>query len=57
MGPAALDCKPGIEQIFIKAPKNIDQNDFERKLYLVRKIFTKKLRQESNLSQALMFYA
>ena len=57
VGPAALDCKPGIEQIFIKAPKNIDQNDFERKLYLVRKIFTKKLRQESNLSQALMFYA
>jgi len=57
VGPAALDCKPGIEQVFIKAPKNIDQNDFERKLYLVRKIFTKKLRQESNLSQALMFYA
>ena len=57
VGPAALDCKPEIEQIFIKAPKNIDQNDFERKLYLVRKIFTKKLRQESNLSQALMFYA
>ena len=43
VGPAALDCKPGIEQIFINAPKNTDQNDFERKLYLVRKIFTKKL--------------
>jgi len=57
VGPAALDCKPNIEQIFIKAQKNVDQNGFERKLYLVRKIFTKKLRQESNLSQALMFYA
>ena len=57
IGPAALDCKPEIEQVFIRAPKNIDQNDFERQLYLVRKIFTKKLRQESNLSQALMFYA
>ena len=56
VGPAALDCKPEIEQIFIKAPKNIDQNDFERKLYLARKIFTKELRQKSNLSQALMFY-
>ena len=42
VGPAALDCKPEIEQIFIKAPKNIDKNDFERKLYLERKIFTKE---------------
>ena len=56
VGPAALDCKPSIEQIIIKSPKDIDQNDFERKLYLVRKIFTKQLRQESHLTQALMFY-
>ena len=56
VGPAALDCKPSIEQIVIKSPNNIDQNDFERKLYLVRKIFTKQLRQESDLTQALMFY-
>ena len=57
VGPAALSCQPKIEQIFIGSKGKISQDEFERKLYLCRKIFSKRLRFEENLSQGLMFYA
>ncbi len=57
VGPAALSCQPEIEQIFIESKGKISQDEFERKLYLCRKIFSKRLRFEENLSQGLMFYA
>ncbi len=57
VGPAALSCQPEIEQIFIGSKGKITQDEFERKLYLCRKIFSKRLRFEENLSQGLMFYA
>ena len=57
VGPAALDCQPKIEQLFVGNKEKISQDDFERKLYLCRKIFSKKLRFEEGLSQGLMFYA
>ena len=57
VGPAALSCQPEIEQIFIGSKGKISQDEFERKLYLCRKIFSKRLRFEENLSQGLMFYA
>ena len=57
VGPAALSCQPEIEQIFIGSKRKISQDEFERKLYLCRKIFSKRLRFEENLSQGLMFYA
>ena len=57
VGPAALSCQPEIEQIFIGSKGKISQDEFERKLYLCRKIFSKRLRFEENLSQGLIFYA
>ena len=57
VGPAALDCQPKIEQLFVGSKGKISQDDFERKLYLCRKIFSKKLRFEKGLTQGLMFYA
>ena len=56
VGPAALSCQPEIEQIFIGSKGKISQDEFERKLYLCRKIFSRRLRFEENLSQGLMFY-
>ena len=57
VGPAAQECQPVMEQVFIGRSKKIDQDDFERKLYLIRKIFSDKLRYQENLSQGLMLYA
>ncbi|MFL2752015.1 MAG: glutamate synthase central domain-containing protein, partial [Gammaproteobacteria bacterium] len=57
VGPAAKECQPVIEQLFIGCSKNIDQDAFERKLYLIRKIFSDRLRYKENLSQGLMLYA
>ena len=57
VGPAALNCQPIIEQLFVGTKGNISQDDFERKLYLCRKIFSKRLRFEEGLTQGLMFYA
>ena len=57
VGPAAKECQPFMEQIFIGSSKNLDQDAFERKLYLIRKIFSDRLRYNENLSQGLMLYA
>ena len=57
VGPAALDCQPIMEQIFIGRSKKIDQEAFERKLFLIRKIFSDRLRYKEGLSQGLMLYA
>ena len=57
VGPAAKECQPVMEQLFIGCSKNIDQDAFERKLYLIRKIFSDQLRYKENLSQGLMLYA
>ena len=56
VGPAALEAQPEIEQVFIES-KESDQDSFERKLFLIRKMFSKKLKFESSLKQASLFYA
>ena len=57
VGPAAKDCQPVMEQVFIGKSKKLDQDQFERKLYLIRKIFSDRLRYKEDLSQGLMLYA
>ena len=37
LGQAALDTEPQIEQVFIQKPDDLDSQDFERKLYILRK--------------------
>ncbi len=57
VGPAALMAQPRIEQLFVAAGADLDQEQFERKLYVIRKRFTHRLRQDTSLSEAKQVYA
>ncbi|MFT7558948.1 MAG: glutamate synthase (NADPH/NADH) large chain [Flavobacteriales bacterium] len=37
LGEAAISTEPAIEQVFIQRPSDLDQQDFERKLFVLRK--------------------
>ncbi len=56
IGPTARSAAPKIEQLFISATTGLQGDAFERVLYLIRKLATRKLRTEMNLKQAEMFY-
>ena len=56
IGPAASACRPFIEQLFIKA-EGVSGDDFERRLYVIRKRFTKELRSRKDLKEGHMVYA
>ena len=57
VGPAAILSQPSIEQLFIKARKVEDQEDFERKLYLIRKRFSHRLRTDMELNERSLLFA
>lgn len=57
VGPAARMAQPQIEQLFIQAAEGLDQESFERALYIIRKRFTHKLRGDASLTEAKMLYA
>ncbi|MES3007933.1 MAG: glutamate synthase large subunit [Pseudomonadota bacterium] len=57
VGPAARTAQPHIAQLFVAAAEGVSQEDFERRLYVIRKRFTHKLRGDSSLSEAKMLYA
>ena len=57
VGPAAKLSQPVIEQLFIKSSNGIDQDEFERKLYLIRKQFSHQLRTNKKLTQASLLFA
>jgi|TARA_B100002003_G_C14153449_1_gene555007 glutamate synthase (NADPH/NADH) large chain len=56
VGPAARAAQPVIEQLFIGAADQLAPQAFERRLYVIRKRFSRLLRN-SKLSQALLLYA
>ncbi|MCY3932022.1 MAG: glutamate synthase large subunit [Acidobacteria bacterium] len=56
IGATALDSMPIIEQLFIRAADGLDQDAFERELYLIRKQATIRLRGNEALAEAQMFY-
>ncbi|TWU30267.1 glutamate synthase-related protein [Bythopirellula polymerisocia] len=56
IGPSALAGEPAIEQLIIAAGKKFTGDAFERQLYLIRKQASNRLRSDSSLSQAKMFY-
>jgi glutamate synthase (NADPH) large chain len=56
IGPTAAAAEPCIEQLFIAAADGLEQEAFERELYLIRKQASHQLRTSSTLRQALMFY-
>lgn len=55
VGPTALASMPHIEQLFIAA-NGVEGDDFERKLYLIRKQATVKLRNDCSLKERDHFY-
>ena len=56
IGPSARLAEPEIEQVFIKAKDGISSEEFERRLYLIRKQASHALRTDKNLKQATLFY-
>ncbi len=56
VGPAARMAQPRIEQLFVGAADGIDREEFERRLYAIRKRFTHRLRGDQTLKQAKMLY-
>ncbi len=56
VGPTAMAAAPAIEQLFIAAAEDIAAEEFERKLYLIRKRASHRLRKDPKLKQALQFY-
>ena len=57
VGPAAILSQPSIEQLFIKSRDVEDQEDFERKLYLIRKRFSHRLRTDMALNERSLLFA
>lgn len=55
LGNAARAAMPHFEQLFIGA-NGVSGDDFERKLYLIRKHTTHKLRSDESLNQRKMLY-
>ncbi len=55
IGATALRAQPKIMQIFIAPADGIDQDDFERKLYLIRKRVTNEVRS-ADFDRGNMFY-
>ena len=56
IGPTARSAEPWTEQVFIQAAEGISSEQFERKLYAIRKQASHMLRNDSTLEQASLFY-
>jgi glutamate synthase (NADPH/NADH) large chain len=56
LGPSARAGMPAIAQLFVAAQPGLEGDAFERKLYLIRKRASHRLRNDSRLQQALLFY-
>jgi glutamate synthase (NADPH/NADH) large chain len=56
IGPSAKAGEPHIEQLVIAAAKGLSGDAFERQLYLIRKQASHKLRGDTSMVQAKMFY-
>jgi len=56
LGPTARAAAPRIEQVVIEAAPGIEGDDFERKLYVIRKRASRLLRNDGELAQAAHFY-
>ena len=57
VGPASKDAQPFIAQYFVGSSQGIDEEEFDRRLYLIRKQFTHLLRNDKSLKQSKLLYA
>ena len=54
LGKASAACEPKMEQVFVKRPETCERGlEFERKLYLARRIITFRLRYSSSSSDVV----
>jgi glutamate synthase (NADPH/NADH) large chain len=56
LGDSARRTQPVIEQLFIVAGDGLEGDAFERKLYLIRKRASRRIRADGKLSQAKYFF-
>jgi glutamate synthase (NADPH/NADH) large chain len=56
LGESARAASPEIEQLFVAAGDGLDGDAFERRLYLIRKRASHRLRGDKTLKQAKLFY-
>ena len=56
LGDSARAAAPQIEQLFVAAGAGVEGDAFERKLYLIRKQASHRLRGDTTLKQAKQFY-
>jgi glutamate synthase (NADPH) large chain len=56
LGDSARAAMPQIEHVFVAASNGVEGDAFERKLYLIRKRASHKLRGDTSLRQAKQFY-
>ncbi|MCW8934807.1 MAG: glutamate synthase large subunit [Gammaproteobacteria bacterium] len=56
IGSTARQAMPHMEQLFVAAADGVTNDDFERKLYILRKDATHTIRANQNIKQADLFY-
>ncbi|MGB0595533.1 MAG: glutamate synthase large subunit [Rubripirellula sp.] len=56
VGPTARQSEPVIEMLFVAAGEGLSGDAFDRKLYMIHKQASHRLRGSETLQQALMFY-
>ncbi|HED34225.1 MAG TPA: glutamate synthase large subunit [Gammaproteobacteria bacterium] len=56
IGPTARKAMPHMEQLFVAAADDLSSEDFERKLYILRKDSTHTIRSDENIKQRELFY-
>ena len=56
IGQSAIATMPHLEQLFIAAEEEISQEEFERKLYVIRKRASNFLRQDPKIDKEELFY-
>ncbi|VAW70320.1 Glutamate synthase [NADPH] large chain [hydrothermal vent metagenome] len=56
IGPTARKAMPHMEQLFVSAADGLCSEDFERKLYILRKDSTHTIRSDESIKQRELFY-
>ncbi len=56
VGPTARASMPVVEQLFVGAGDGISGDEFERQLYIIRKLSTRTLRNDPSLQERSLFY-
>ncbi len=56
VGPASRKAQPVIKQLFIEANSNLTQDEFDRKLYIIRKQISHLIRGDESFNERKLFY-